>query len=101
MLGGPGKTGDTSILPGQVEEPRNPVFTAMLTAGLGLALLAPNLVAATGLLALVAAIEIQVRAVEEPYLLRTHGTNYRDYASGTGRFLPGVGRLRGRSHNIK
>ncbi|MGH3902853.1 MAG: methyltransferase family protein [Pseudonocardiaceae bacterium] len=80
---------------------RNPVFTAMLTAGLGLTLLAPNLVAATGLLALVAAIEIQVRAVEEPYLLRTHGTDYRGYASRTGRFLPSVGRLRGRSHNIK
>jgi len=72
---------------------RNPVFTAMITAGLGIALLAPNLVALTGLAALTAAIEIQVRAVEEPYLLTSHGRTYRDYAARTGRFLPGLGRL--------
>lgn len=30
--------------------------------------------------ALLAAIELQVRAVEEPYLLRTHSTAYADYA---------------------
>ena len=31
--------------------------------------------------------------VEEPYLLRTHGDEYRRYASRVGRFVPGVGRL--------
>lgn len=72
---------------------RNPIFTAMIAAALGLALLAPNLVGVSGLLALSAAIEIQVRAIEEPYLMRTHGQTYRDYASTTGRFLPCVGRL--------
>jgi len=34
-----------------------------------------------------------VRAVEEPYLLDTHGDAYRGYATRVGRFLPGVGRL--------
>lgn len=72
---------------------RNPVFTAIIAAALGITLLAPNLVAVAGFVALVAAIEIQVRAVEEPYLLTTHGSIYRDYASRTGRFLPGLGRL--------
>jgi protein-S-isoprenylcysteine O-methyltransferase Ste14 len=42
---------------------------------------------------LLAALEIQVRGVEEPYLLRTHGEAYRRYAAATGRFLPGIGRL--------
>ena len=32
--------------------------------------------------------------VEEPYLLRMHGAAYRGYAEGTGRFVPGIGRLR-------
>jgi len=72
---------------------RNPIFTTMTTACLGLALLAPNPVALVGLAGLVTAIELQVRAVEEPYLLRTHGQSYRDYATRVGRFVPGLGRL--------
>jgi protein-S-isoprenylcysteine O-methyltransferase Ste14 len=36
---------------------------------------------------------LQVRAVEEPYLLRTHGAAYATYASRVGRFVPGIGRL--------
>ena len=67
---------------------RNPVFTAVIATGAGLALMTPNPVALTALVALVIAIEIQVRAVEEPYLLRTHGQRYRDYAARTGRFVP-------------
>ena len=43
--------------------------------------------------ALLVALEIQVRAVEEPYLLRTHGDAYRRYAAATGRFVPGIGRI--------
>ncbi|WP_158885925.1 methyltransferase family protein [Amycolatopsis anabasis] len=72
---------------------RNPIFTAMITAALGLTLLAPNPVALIGLVALVTAVEIQVRAVEEPYLRRHHGDAYQRYASRAGRFLPGLGLL--------
>ncbi|MGH3431457.1 MAG: methyltransferase family protein [Thermocrispum sp.] len=71
---------------------RNPIFTAMLTAVLGLVLLAPNAAAVIALVALVTAIELQVRLVEEPYLQQTHGAAYRDYATKVGRFLPGIGR---------
>ena len=39
------------------------------------------------------ALEIQVRLVEEPYLLRQHGDAYRNYAARVGRFVPGLGRL--------
>lgn len=72
---------------------RNPIFTAMMTFGLGIALLTPNPVALVGFVLLVVTIELQVRAVEEPYLLATHGDAYRDYLASVGRFVPGVGRL--------
>jgi protein-S-isoprenylcysteine O-methyltransferase Ste14 len=72
---------------------RNPIFTAMLTFGLGVALLTPNPVAVAGFVLLVVTIEAQVRAVEEPYLLATHSDAYRDYLASVGRFVPKVGRL--------
>lgn len=73
---------------------RNPIYTAMFTFGIGIALVTPNVVALAGLILLVATIELQVRRVEEPYLLRTHGEAYRDYTAGVGRFVPGVGLIR-------
>ena len=72
---------------------RNPIFSGMLPASIGLALLVPNVVALAGVAALFVALEIQVRLVEEPYLLRVHGERYRGYASRVGRFVPGLGRL--------
>jgi protein-S-isoprenylcysteine O-methyltransferase Ste14 len=71
---------------------RNPIFTAMMIFGLGFALITPNLVALIGFVLLVVTIEMQVRVVEEPHLLATHGNAYRDYLAGVGRFIPGVGR---------
>lgn len=70
---------------------RNPVFTAMIVFGVGLASITPNLLAVIGLALLIVTIELQVRVVEEPYLLATHGDVYRDYLAGVGRFVPGVG----------
>jgi protein-S-isoprenylcysteine O-methyltransferase Ste14 len=72
---------------------RNPIFAALFPAMLGLALLVPSWVAIAGLAGLALALELQVRVVEEPYLLRTHGDAYAGYAARVGRFLPGVGRL--------
>ena len=73
---------------------RNPIYTAMFTFGIGITLVTPNLVACAGLILLVASIQLQVRRVEEPYLLRTHGDAYRAYAAHVGRFIPGVGLIR-------
>lgn len=73
---------------------RNPIYTAMLTFGIGMVLLTPNIVACAGLVLLFVTIELQVRRVEEPYLLRTHGESYRAYTATVGRFLPGVGLIR-------
>jgi protein-S-isoprenylcysteine O-methyltransferase Ste14 len=71
---------------------RNPIFSAMTVATLGLALVVPNVMSAIAIAALVVALEIQVRLVEEPYLTRVHGDRYRRYAAGAGRFVPGIGR---------
>jgi protein-S-isoprenylcysteine O-methyltransferase Ste14 len=73
---------------------RNPILTATAAAAAGLALVVPNLLAATMLVAFVIALEIQVRLVEEPYLHRVHGTAWEQYAARTGRFLPWIGRHR-------
>ena len=71
---------------------RNPIFAAMLPASLGLAMVVPNVLALVAVAALWIALQIQVRLVEEPYLLRAHGEAYRGYAARVGRFIPGVGR---------
>jgi protein-S-isoprenylcysteine O-methyltransferase Ste14 len=73
---------------------RNPTLFGTATTAIGLALMAPNVLSAAMLVAFLVAIQIQVRLVEEPYLLRIHGNAYRRYAARVGRFLPGVGRLK-------
>jgi protein-S-isoprenylcysteine O-methyltransferase Ste14 len=72
---------------------RNPIFTSMMLASLGLALMVPNVVSFGALAILVIALEMHVRLVEEPYLVRTQGVAYLRYAARAGRFVPGVGRL--------
>ncbi|WP_433465031.1 methyltransferase family protein [Spirillospora sp. CA-128828] len=71
---------------------RNPIFTAMIATAAGLAGMVPNAVSLGGLVLTIAAIQLQVRAVEEPYLRRVHGQDYGRYAAHVGRFLPGIGR---------
>ena len=67
-------------------------IAAMTLAQFGMVLLVPTWISAAALVALVAAVELQVRAVEEPYLLRQHGAAFAVYAARTARFVPGVGR---------
>lgn len=71
---------------------RNPIFGCMILAGAGLTILVPNLISAVGFLLLVAAIELQVRFVEEPHLRRLHGNTYSTYTARVGRLFPRVGR---------
>ncbi|MFE7718781.1 methyltransferase family protein [Nocardia rhizosphaerihabitans] len=71
---------------------RNPIFTAMLVFAAGIAVIIPNAVALVAFVLLLVTIELQVRVVEEPYLARVHGADYRDYCAATGRFVPGIGR---------
>lgn len=71
---------------------RNPIYTFMIAALLGLTLLTPNALALLALATLVAAVEIQVKVVEEPHLERAHGDAYLSYRARTWRFVPGFGR---------
>jgi protein-S-isoprenylcysteine O-methyltransferase Ste14 len=73
---------------------RNPIYAAMIVGWTGFALMVPTWLAFAAVVVIAVALELQVRVVEEPYLLRTHGDEYRRYAGGVGRFVPGVGRLR-------
>lgn len=72
---------------------RNPIFTCMTLASLGLAAICPTPLASVAPVLLIASLEVQVRIVEEPYLRTVHGAAYSAYASRVGRFVPGVGRL--------
>lgn len=70
---------------------RNPIFLAMVLATAGFALLLPNVWAFGAFVALLVGLELQVRCVEEPYLLGVHGDAYVRYTARAGRFVPGVG----------
>ncbi|MGB3829743.1 MAG: methyltransferase, partial [Ornithinimicrobium sp.] len=72
---------------------RNPNFTALLVIHLGTTMMAPTWIAIIALVALALACQVQVRLVEEPYLLATHTTTYPKYAARAGRFVPLLGRL--------
>jgi protein-S-isoprenylcysteine O-methyltransferase Ste14 len=73
---------------------RNPVFSAMVAAQAGVVLMVPTWPSVLALVALVVAVELQVRAIEEPYLRAMHGSAYAGYAARAGRFVPGLGRMR-------
>jgi protein-S-isoprenylcysteine O-methyltransferase Ste14 len=72
---------------------RNPIYSGMLLFSLGIFCLVPSLVSGAAGVVLVLGVELQVRGVEEPYLVRRHGGAYRHYARAAGRFVPGIGRL--------
>jgi protein-S-isoprenylcysteine O-methyltransferase Ste14 len=72
---------------------RNPIYTTIVVASGGFALMVPNVPALISFAAFVVAFEVQVRGVEEPYLAQVHGAAYQRYAAEVGRFVPKVGRL--------
>jgi protein-S-isoprenylcysteine O-methyltransferase Ste14 len=71
---------------------RNPIFSFLLVTMAGLVLLLPNLLAVVAWPVLLVAIELQVRWVEEPYLLGKHGERYAAYVARVGRLVPRIGR---------
>lgn len=75
---------------------RNPIYTAMIVGWTGLAMMVPTWLGIAAVPVIALGLELQVQAVEEPYLLRTHGDEYRSYASRVGRFVPGIGKLASR-----
>lgn len=73
---------------------RNPIYCGALLASAGLLLMAPNVVYAVAFGGLLLGLQLQVRRVEEPYLIRVHRETYLAYARTAGRFIPWVGRQR-------
>lgn len=71
---------------------RNPVFSALLLAAGGLAAMVLNVVSLIGFVLFVAAVEVQVRHIEEPYLRSLHPVEYAHYTARVGRFAPWIGR---------
>jgi protein-S-isoprenylcysteine O-methyltransferase Ste14 len=92
-VGVDGRETTALVTTGLFEMMRNPIYTGSFLAIAGVFLMVPNLLSAVALALSVPGLEIQVRRVEEPYLLRVHGDRYRGYARHVGRFIPWVGRL--------
>lgn len=72
---------------------RNPIFGFICLAIAGLSLLTLSAWSVMGLAMTVFVFQLQSR-LEEQHLTAIHGQAYRQYAAATGRFLPGLGRIR-------
>lgn len=72
---------------------RNPIYTGLMTGGLGLALFGASVWHVATWVALVLLLSAKTRW-EERMLVAEH-PDYGGYGARVGRFVPGVGRLRG------
>jgi protein-S-isoprenylcysteine O-methyltransferase Ste14 len=71
---------------------RNPIYLFMFMAYAGLSVQLPTLLSLVLFVGLWAGVRRAV-GVEEAYLERTYGEEFRAYAHRVGRFVPGIGRL--------
>ena len=69
---------------------RNPIYTGLFIGGIGFLMTSPSMILLFGLLLGYIAIELFVRKIEEPYLLRQFGTRYQDWLNSTPRYFPGL-----------
>jgi protein-S-isoprenylcysteine O-methyltransferase Ste14 len=67
---------------------RNPIFSAMSMFAVGACLALGTRSAQLAAAAMIAAVQAQVRLIEEPYLERIHGDRYVEYCNAVGRFVP-------------
>jgi len=67
---------------------RNPIYTGIVVFCVGLLTLMPGVYMLITVLVLMIGIEIQVRCVEEPYLIKKHGETFLSYVDRSGRYLP-------------
>jgi protein-S-isoprenylcysteine O-methyltransferase Ste14 len=79
------------ITSGLYAQIRNPIYTGMVAFAVGQALMVPGVWSAAGAVAMALGVEIQARAVEEPYLRATHGADFDRWARRSGRFVPRLG----------
>ena len=69
---------------------RNPIYSGLIIFALGLLAFIPHPYMLIGLIIGYLSIELQVRYVEEPYLIRLHGAAYEAYCRETNRYFPSV-----------
>ena len=69
---------------------RNPIYSGLMTFALGLLAFIPHPYMLLGLIIGYLSIELLVRYVEEPYLIRLHGATYEAYCRGTNRYFPSI-----------
>jgi protein-S-isoprenylcysteine O-methyltransferase Ste14 len=81
------------VIAGPFRWVRNPIYDGLLVFAAANVLIIPTWLSFASFVMLVVCIEVQVRYVEEPHLLREYGAAYRSWAARTGRFFPFVGRL--------
>ena len=86
---------DDLVVDGLFRFVRNPFYSGMLAASLGVALMAPHVASIAGWFAMLAGGVIDVRLIEEPHLRMVHGEAYADYERSTPRFLPRLRSLSG------
>ena len=76
------------VTAGMYRRVRNPIYTGMVAFSAGQLLVVPSVWSAAAMVALVVGVELQVRAVEEPYLERVHGRAFTGWCATSGRFMP-------------
>lgn len=79
---------DELVVDGLFRVVRNPFYSGMLTASVGVALMASHVASIVGWFAMLAGCVIDVSLIEEPHLRTAHGDAYADYERSTPRFLP-------------
>ncbi len=80
---------------------RNPIFSFMGMSTFGYLLVIPNVWTVLAMVLVLIGVQLQVRFVEEPYLLAMHGEQYERYTASVGRFLPALGRSRNQTPNCR
>lgn len=86
------KEGSQLVTTGIYSLVRHPIYTGLLVVGLGLVLLGSSVLHIVLWFALLALLAVKSRW-EERMLAATH-SDYAAYAAATGRFVPGIGRIR-------
>lgn len=71
---------------------RNPIYFGMLLVGLGFVVLVPHVFMVVSYILAFIGIDLQVRRIEEPHLVRVFGEEYKDYTRKTNRYIPWVPR---------
>jgi protein-S-isoprenylcysteine O-methyltransferase Ste14 len=86
------KSGSSLVTTGIYSAVRHPIYTGLLVGGIGLVILGASPWHIGLWVALLVLLALKSRW-EERMLLAKH-PDYRDYGARSGRFLPGIGRLR-------